>query len=436
MRLLVDHGSSHNLGDTAMIEGVVLHLQRAFPNAQIAVVDHPRLVTHLYDSGRILRNNAYSIRIGGGTFLGRLRFFHRYRKAWQRWVQKALLASIIPFSGACTLRLCNAQTGVLTLGDYCAPFDALHIVGGGNLTDVFEPELFHRCCLIHAFLQQGKPVVATGQQLGPFRSYLYAMGLRKTLRKINFVGLREPTESVTLCKTACLSPDRFAVMGDDSFGLLADPPERVDPTLATLGLQPHRFLAWNVRFSRYNSSLESYLDHIAALAARIAGRFEMPLLVVPIALNPGDSDVAGGKRLAERIKNVRVAILEKPDLTPAFVKGVLGRAFGAVGASYHFCTFALSQGTPAVCIYDGPYYAQKARGLAAFWGESRLALALDGMDATSASESVCKLFHDASYREACRLRAMDAIKQWETTFEETVRTAFSEINVAHVSHTD
>lgn len=48
-------------------------------------------------------------------------------------------------------------------------------------------------------------------------------------------------------------------------------------------------------------------------------------------------------------------------MTPAAVKGVLGRAWGAVGTSYHFCTFAASMGVPVACLYDGSYYSKLVR---------------------------------------------------------------------------
>lgn len=105
------------------------------------------------------------------------------------------------------------------LYEFCAPFDALHMVGGGYLTDTFPEVLVEVFCLALAFHQQGKPILLTGQQVGPFQSRVLRAHTRRLLNCARFAGLREPTGSVELCKQCGLDPRRFRVMGDDSFGL-------------------------------------------------------------------------------------------------------------------------------------------------------------------------------------------------------------------------
>src|SRR5690606_27419836 len=41
-------------------------------------------------------------------------------------------------------------SGERTLDEWCRPYDAYYVVGGGNLTDAFEELVWLRCCLIHA----------------------------------------------------------------------------------------------------------------------------------------------------------------------------------------------------------------------------------------------------------------------------------------------
>jgi hypothetical protein len=73
-----------------------------------------------------------------------------------------------------------------------------------------------------------------------------------------------------------------------------------------------------------------------------------------------------------------IKVMGTDELTPATARGMLGCAFGAIGVSHHFCTFALSEAVPAICIHEGAYYEQKGRGIAAFWGDERLSSPLGG----------------------------------------------------------
>src|SRR5262249_10110100 len=194
----------------------------------------------------------------------------------------------------------------------------------------------------------------------------------RRLRKASFVGVREPTDSLRFCERAGLRPGAYALMGDDSFGLEPAAPAAVEELLDRHGLRPGRFLAVNLRVGKYTRYQEDYGQRFAALVRELGRRHARPLLVVPIALGEGDSDAASGRRLQAACGGDAVRVLDAPGLTASLVKGVLGRAFAAVGTSYHFCTFALSQGVPAVAVYDGTYYSQKAAGVAAFWQDERL----------------------------------------------------------------
>jgi hypothetical protein len=88
---------------------------------------------------------------------------------------------------------------------------------------------------------------------------------------------------------------------------------------------------------------------------------------------------------SSRSSNVRLAMLQRirsgsweRELTPATTRKMLGLRVWAIGVSYRFCTFALLEAVPAICIHEGAYCKQKARGIATFWGDERLSLSLGG----------------------------------------------------------
>jgi polysaccharide pyruvyl transferase WcaK-like protein len=212
-------------------------------------------------------------------------------------------------------------------------------------------------------------------------------------------------------------------MGDDSFGLEPAEATEVQAALTRVGLGSCRFLAVNLRIGTYAPSHAQYLHHFARLVARLARYYALPLLVVPISCNDDDSDIRSGYQLREAVQSECLCVLDDPDLSPRQVKGILGRAHAAVGSSYHFCTFALSQGVPAICTFDGAYYAQKARGLARFWGEDRLWLPLRQCHSESALSQTTSFIDDARLRDALQVRASRAVNTWKETFDRAVHDA-------------
>lgn len=378
MRLLIDYGASCNLGDLSMLEGAVGRLRDLHPRAELAVIDRGYQNTDVWDLG-VSRQPE---------------------------------------------RLANEDEDARRIAaEMCAPFDALHICGGGNLTDTFPWELRQKSIRMSAFIERGKPVVLTGQQLGPFQSLALQEALSQTLRRVRFVGVREPG-SEDFCERAGLDRACFELMGDDSFGLAPADEAFILNLLSRMGLRPGRFLAFNLRLGFYSGGLDRHLDLIAAILKRVAGRLSLPILIVPISLNRSDDDIRAGQAVAARLSSSSAHVLQEA-LTPAVVKGVLGKAFGAVGVSYHFCTFALSQGVPAVCIFNGEYYARKARGLAAFWEDRRLALALDGNSPATPVDQIAHALADGKLRERLLHRAGKAVEKWRSAFDRESRAALA-----------
>lgn len=426
MKLLVDHGGFANVGDTAMLEGVCLRLMHLFPEAEISVVDHPGLRTTIWRYAAIRRQKDYTLKPFWRDLCQNLKFFWRFDPYWRRMSMRVALRFVgTVVSARALISHCENEptSSGVSLGAFCENFDGLHIAGGGNLTDSFLDQLFKRSCLISAFVDQGKPVVLTGQQIGPFTSRLSRIGLSRILSRVSFVGLREPTQSLEFCREAGLNPRQFQVMGDDSFGApIATDTER-EGMLAKYGLTAGKFLAVNFRMASYAQELSRHLGLVGEIVNRVAALQQMPIVIVPIAFGV-DSDVHSSKQLSEAVITGGVVMLEPEDVNPSTAKALIGSAFGAIGVSYHFCIFALSQGVPTVCLYDGEYYSQKAHGLCAFWGDNQFALSLRNLDADSALRHLMQLYNDNGVREKLRTKGADAVEHWRHIFDHHVTSAF------------
>lgn len=426
MRLLVANSGTANLGDTAMLEGVVLNLLRNLPAAELYVADRPGLRTDIWGLPRVHRQLLSRVVFPGDQALAELRYLWRYDAKWRRAVQKWLSPGLgrmfsTRLIGVRGLKTVNDKC---TLRELCGRFDALHMVGGGYLTDTFPEILIQVFCLVQAFAEQRKPIVFTGQQVGPFQSRVLQRLAGRLLRSAQFVGLREPAHSVELCQKFHLDPTRFQVMGDDCFGLPCSDEAEIAACLAAHDVEPGKFLAFNVRVGFYAAGHGEYLRFIARLAEGLARALGLPVLMVPIAFNNSDSDDRTAEQLLNLTQHTEARRINSEHLTPGLARGLLGKAFGAVGVSYHFCTFALAQGVPAVCLHDGDYYSQKARGICGFWQDNRLAISLQHADISSAVKQVSAILRDSALRAKLAQRSRFALHDWQKIFDEQVQKNF------------
>ena len=427
MKILVDHGAFQNLGDTAMLEAVVQRLRLVIPQADVYVINRPSLHTRIWEQPQVFPQESYDAQPFCPSLLDKLPYLWRHNEAWQRVTCGLTLLSVGGAGSRRKLPLslrARGQKGAASLDQFCNPFDALHVAGGGNLTDTFPGAVFRRGSVLLAFAEQKKPIILTGQQLGPFKSWLCRAALARILRKARFLGLREAGDSLKFCREAGLDEKAIEVMGDDSLGLPPTDDASTCKLLSRYSVRPGEFLAANLRLSHYSAEHAAHMEKIAALIVHVARQFQLPVLIVPTAMNPSDSDVISGKRLLEATQGGRVSVMEENGLTPALVKGLIGKAFGAIGNSYHFCTFALSQGVPAICLYDGKYYSQKARGLCDFWQDNRLGLWLRNVDIDGAVIHCAAVLRDVGLREKLRILSEEAAERWRVIFDRRVRECF------------
>jgi len=430
MELLVESDSYGNLGDLSMAEAVVLQLRGLLPRARIHSVVPRSIRTAIWDVSGITRQAPYRVSPFGGGALSHVPFFRHnsdFRHSTASLITMSGLGRVLR-AGSLSLYFEDlAQTTIKKLAEFCQQFDGLHIAGGGNLTDTFPRELFRKCCVIHAFAEQRKPIVLTGQQLGPFQSPLLRKALRRALRKAHFVGVRDSGDSLAFCLKARLDQESFAFMGDDSLGLPPANDSSVRELLEQHGLSANRFLALNLRFTSYALRDPSCFQTFGSLVDRLGTLFGMPVLIVPIQLVGTDSDVRSGQKIVDAASSARVSLLRQQDLTAPLVKGVLGKAFGAIGVSHHFCTYALSQGVPAVCIYEGDYYQQKALALAASWGDNRLAIPFERLGLATAARDIEYVLKDEALRAKLFSLSRIATQRWLELFHQKVSAVYRAI---------
>jgi polysaccharide pyruvyl transferase WcaK-like protein len=420
MKILIDHGRSKNIGDISMLEGVVTRLKFNLPESELFVINSPDFYTNIWNIPNVFKEPKHKIRPLGADLAKKIPFLKKYNDYWRKKVCESFLRiNQNFFKNKMPNFFLKKNPDGISLNKFCEKFDGLHCVGGGYLTDIFFWTLFQKILLIHTFIKQGKPVILTGQQIGPFHSITFKEACLKVLQEVKFVGLRDPGSSLTFCRESGIKEGNYNVIGDDSFGLPPAEDFYIIKLLEKYKLQSNNFIACNVRIGKYAKEFKSHLKKISYIINRVSEIFNLPIAFIPIALNESDSDTKVGRELIKLGISNRVLLID--DITnPSLVKGLIGKAFGAFGVSYHFCTFALSSGVPTICLYDGNYYSQKAQGINLFWGDNRFSCSLQH-DADYLLNHILMVFNDTSLRRDIILKAEKTRLHWQKTFDEHVK---------------
>ena len=232
--------------------------------------------------------------------------------------------------------------------------DGVAVTGGGNMASIWSHHVFERATIGAIAAALGKPLVVTGQTIGPELDRDDAGLVHDLLASAELVGLREPS-SVQLCRALGLS--NLTPTVDDASYLVAEPSERSDPGDYCL------------------VSLASHVGDadrdavVSAVAAMLDG---IPLDIVFLAhfgaLDPavsrGDS-VMHDRVIAAMTTPARVIA---PTDSPTAAR--LARGAGMVVSSrYHPVVFAVPAGVPTIGIPVDDYTGVKLRGALGNFGQ-------------------------------------------------------------------
>lgn len=237
-----------------------------------------------------------------------------------------------------------------------AASDGLLISGGGNLSSGWPRLLRLRTTLMRAARRCGKPIVVTGQTLGPALDPGARIELAEALAGASFVGVRE-LPSLALALALGVPADRLQYQEDDAFLLAPAAPAEVPDWVEA----PWIALSLDDSFTAAGSA--AGLDRLADDLARIAGKTGARFAFLPHAAADGaSSDLAAGEAAARSLARHGVAceILSVPQ--PRAAAWLVRRAAAVISSRYHGLVFATAGGVPALGIYRDAYTRIKLQG--------------------------------------------------------------------------
>ena len=253
----------------------------------------------------------------------------------------------------------------------------LFISGGGNLRSTWPLLLQERVALMRAAQALGKPVVVTGQTLGPELSSAEQLALAGTLGKAAFVGVRE-LPSAALAAGLGVPAERLWCQADDALLLEAAPPR--DAGLPPWLDEPWLGLTLDPSFA--DPGAAATLHRLAEDLAGMVGRHGLRLLFISHVGAPGqaEADDRAGSALQALLAQRKVACHLYATAEPRAVAWVTRRAAAVISSRYHPLVFACAGAVPGLGIFRDRYTRIKLQGALAHAGLSAWTLSANDVE--------------------------------------------------------
>lgn len=364
MKILVENSgyNHHNAGDVAMLAAAVKTVSELRPDAHFLIFSNEtdRSLVSRYCSqvsfdlieptGRLF----YASPVRAIRWAGR---FLDHRRRLSRLLQMRFPAS--------TLRMATAlegSGGAGTAGNsirqLVSDADLVLFSGGGYLCESF-PEAIDRCLAV-AFLASayGKPLILSGQGIGPFKSEDAIRDARFIVSRAARVGIRDFGE---LLEPLGLE-NAPRVNGDDAFLILEAPVgEAPDQAEKRLGV--------NLRLAAYSSTTSPDYPKLASQIREFARNQGFSLQSVPIADYPdAENDLDAYRSLFGDDREFDPdAYRTGGRIDFRKVQSAAASCEVVVSMSYHACIFALAGGRPCIGVTGSSYYDGKFGGLKRFF---------------------------------------------------------------------
>ncbi|HYI49994.1 MAG TPA: polysaccharide pyruvyl transferase family protein [Microbacterium sp.] len=238
-----------------------------------------------------------------------------------------------------------------------ADADGVVIAGGGNLASTWPLHVYERAALAGVAARLGRPVVVSGQTLGPDLRGRDRELVAQLLRSARIVGVREaPSQRLAadLGVDARLGVDDASFIGLPPSGFRAKPDGVLVCLSLSLGRAPR--LETVARISRL----------VGAAADLVGGpvRFHAHFGPLTGAVPRGDAVLHEEVRARLRVPSTVVPTGDVADAASLARSSAL-----LITGRYHPAVFAAPAGVPVLGLVTDDYTAVKQRGALAHWGQ-------------------------------------------------------------------
>jgi len=260
---------------------------------------------------------------------------------------------------------------------HIASCDLLFNVGGGNLNSLIPQELYKKGVTYLVARILDKPIIISGQTIGPFSRKIDKLFARFCLNKATMITFRDKEVSHKRLLSIGVSKPVMIDAADDAMTLPfihRDDAENIlkrETGKGWLRINSHLKVAMNLKgslkvFKRGGQvlSIKKEIELMAKIADRIIERFNAKVVFIPTDYCPDVDDREVHAKIISKMHNKEYAKSVEGEYDDITLKGLIGLFDLAIGARYHFCVFAASMYVPFLGIASGVYQQTKLKGLA------------------------------------------------------------------------
>lgn len=370
-----------NLGDVAMLKIALRRLKRHWAGARFGVMtsDPVALVRHCPEAEAVLfRDDWLSDRLLFGGLHRRLpsslsqALVAVQDRAWREF--PGLMTSV------CARRLAASPSDAAGLRSYMAwlrDSDLVIACGAGGLNDRFRSYASTLLVSLGVAQALGKGTAMFGHGLGPITGAWLRRRSASVLSRVRLLALREGTLGPKIVRQLGVDQERWTITGDDAIELAH---ERRPMSLGgCLGL--------NIRVGGSSGVDECWAARLRPMVGNFLREVGVPLVALPIA-RQGGLDATAIREATDSGAGVDEDGWQSQ--TPEDVIRNAAKCRLVVTGAYHAAVFALSQGIPAICLFQSAYFRAKFEGLAELFGEGCRLVDLGSPDVDRALPAVMR----------------------------------------------
>ena len=264
--------------------------------------------------------------------------------------------------------LLDADDPALAVIDAIRTSDGVAVSGGGNMASTWPSHIFERATIGEIARLAGKPLVVSGQTLGPHLDDADSRLVAALLSSAALVGLREkPSHELSL---ALGVPAGLANQTVDDASFLSEQDRTTDAAADTAA--PYALVSLSTHVgvedrAEFQQAVADLLDHVVEHTG-LDIRFYAHFASLDVTESRGDTVMHNA--VIERMTSSRVATLDEGDSVAA-ARLARGAAL-VISSRYHPAVFAVSGGVPTIGIPVDDYTTTKLTGALGNFGQSAL----------------------------------------------------------------
>ncbi|NQX35130.1 polysaccharide pyruvyl transferase family protein [Herbiconiux sp. VKM Ac-2851] len=354
-----------HIGDEAMFDEALHQLRQRGATAVTAVSANPAETASRYGVDAVAR-----IGFSAGASLDRAADGERMRRVVDTARgQSGLLAPGDP--ALAVIEAVRASDGVL-------------VCGGGNMASTWPLHIFERATLGAVARALGRPLVVSGQTIGPELTDSDGSLVASLLSSTAVTGLREPS-SYALCRALGV-PERLLRATVDDASFVGDRASDDAAALAPALAEPYCAVTFSTHLN--GASRDLFAEAAARLLDEVALSTGLAIVFVAHFGSLLADEVRGDsvlhKAVAERMRVPSSAVVPADSVAAA---GLARQASLVLTSRYHPAVFAVSGGVPTVGIAVDEYTTVKLTGALGNLGQDAVLQLDEVLDGTGDAAS-------------------------------------------------